>query len=170
MNIAATLAKEYSLEITKKIVKYIGKSEERFAELMDIFLNGEMRMCQRAAWAVGHCADNNPQLLYPYIGKMLKRLDNPLHDAVKRNTFRVWQVMDIPADKLGEVVDKSFYFLQKHDEAIAIRVFAMTVLANACKKEPDLKNELRVVIEDILQHNESPAFKNRALKILKALR
>ena len=55
------------------------------------------------------------------------------------------------------------------DEPIAVKVFAMTVAANICKHEPELKNELQLVIEDQLE-NASAGFRARAKKVFKQLR
>jgi len=44
----------------------------------------------------------------------------------------------------------------------------MTVLANIAQKEPELKNELRLVIEQQLSHG-STGFCSRARKVLKMI-
>jgi hypothetical protein len=49
-----------------------------------------------------------------------------------------------------------------------VKVFGMTVLANLCEKLPELKNELRIIIEDQMPYG-SAGFKSRGSKILKKL-
>ena len=44
----------------------------------------------------------------------------------------------------------------------------MQVLYNVCQKEPDLANELKIVIEEFLPHGTA-GFKSRGGKILKKL-
>jgi hypothetical protein len=53
-------------------------------------------------------------------------------------------------------------------EPIAVRVFSMSVLANITRHEPDLKKELRIIIEDQLPF-ASAGFRARAKKVLKEL-
>lgn len=60
-------------------------------------------------------------------------------------------------------------FLCQQEGTIAVRVFAMTVLANLAKQLPELKNELIPLIEDQLPYG-SAAFISRGRKLLKELK
>ncbi len=66
------------------------------------------------------------------------------------------------------MADSCFTFLSDPKEPIAVKVFSMSVLANITKKQPELRDELRIVIEDQLPYS-TPAFKSRGGKILKEL-
>jgi len=100
---------------------------ERLPELMECFLHEEMRICQRASWPMGMIGKNNTSLLLPYIPQLLAAIKEPKHDAVVRNTFRTFQFMDFPEVIEGEVFDVSLSFLMDINNAVAIRVFSMTV-------------------------------------------
>ena len=66
---------------------------------------------------------------------------------------------------LGKAANSCFYLLANPNQPVAIQAFSMTVLLNICKKEPDLKNELKILIEDQLEYSK-PAFKSRGKKTL----
>ena len=51
---------------------------------------------------------------------------------------------------------------------MAVRVFSMSVLARIAHDQPELKNELKIMIEDQLPFG-SAAFLARARKVLKQL-
>ena len=165
MNIREELLRENSQAQAKKITAYIGADTERFATLMTIFLHDSYRLNQRAAWVVNFCAEAHPNLFKPYLGQLIGNLRNDVHDAVKRNTIRMFQNYDVPDEYLGELADCCFEFLASNQEPIAIKVFSMTVLANIVEKYPELKNELKLLIEDQLPYG-SAGFKNRGKKIL----
>ncbi len=136
---------------------------------MDLFLFDAYRVVQRAAWIVSICADNHPELIKPWMKKMLlKTQEKNVHDAVKRNVMRILQFIEIPKSVQGLAAEIAFQFLANKNEAIAIRVFSMTVLFRLSEEEPDLKNELRLLIEENMPY-EKTAFKSRGKKILKAL-
>jgi len=137
-------------------------------ELMDCFFDEDLRLCQNASWAAGLIAEYDSQLIIPYLEKMLINLETPHHDAVVRNTFRTLQYMEVPEDIEGLAFEKAFDFLLNPQNAIAIRVFAMTVCGNIAKKYPELKHELIPVIEEQLPYG-SAGFKSRGNKILKSL-
>lgn len=168
MHIKEALYAEHSKAQCLRIAEYIGRDSERFTELMKCFLGSDPRLTQRAAWAVSHCSDRHPELLYPHLEAMISNLRNKVHVAVRRNTVRLLQYLDIPEELLGEAADICFSYLADPGETIAVKVFSLTVLANICKREPDLGNELKLLLEEQLPYS-SAAFKNRAGKILREL-
>lgn len=168
MDIQQELLKEHSRRQTSRIVKHIGKDPERFKALVKLFLGGPYRVTQRAAWPLSYCVREYPGLIKPHLKAILKMLDKKdAHDAVKRNIMRFLQDIEIPRQLYGTVADKCFAFMDPK-EPIAVRCFSMTVLANIAMKEPDLKKELRIVIEDQLPY-ASAGIMSRARKVLKAI-
>jgi hypothetical protein len=100
---------------------------------------------------------------------MIRRMQEPgVHVAVKRNVIRILQFINIPRELLGDVTTLCFDYLASPNEAIAVRTFSMTVLANIAQKEPDLRNELRLSIEQQLLHG-SPGFRARARNVMQLI-
>ena len=169
MDLESEILKEHSKRQAVRIASWVGNDSRRFRQLMDLFLRGEYRITQRSAWVVGLCADSHPRLARPYLGQMIRRMQEPgVHVAVKRNVIRILQFIDIPHELLGEVTTLCFDYLASPHEPIAVRTFSMTVLANIAQKEPDLRNELRLSIEQQLVHG-SPGFRSRARKVMKMI-
>ena len=167
MDIRAEILKADFKERVVYVAEAIGDNPERFDVLIKLFMSSDARTCQRASWVLGHCTDNYPEMIIPYLPGLVKNLFNAPEDAVKRNTMRAMQEIDIPEALWGEAIEIAFQFLMGN-EAIAIKVFAMTVLYNLCVKIPEIREELRVVIEDQLPYG-SAGFQNRGGKILAKL-
>jgi len=168
MDIKTELLKEHSKQQAKKIAGFIGKDTKRFDVLMRLFLDTNYRITQRAAWVLSHCIDEYPNLILPYIEQIVLNLKEDTPVAVVRNTVRILQLVDIPEDHWGITADACFKFLASTTQPIAVKVFSMTVLANICVKVPELKHELKILIEDQLPYG-SAGFKNRGKKTLKLL-
>ncbi len=169
MDIRAALVEEHSKAQAIRIRDYIGDNQERFDVLLDLFLNDNTRITQRSAYTLGMSAELYPQLIEPHLETLVKNLTNEnLHVAVKRNTLRILQDIDLSEDLMGIAADVCFDYLGNPKEAVAVRVFSMTVLYNICVKEPDLAGELRYLIEEFLPHG-SAGFKSRGRKVLKDL-
>ena len=164
MNIRTALLTEHSKSQVLKIVKYIGNDRTRFDTLMQLFLNDEYRVCQRAAWAVSVCAETHPEWMRSYIPVMLDNLNKKVHPAVIRNTIRLLQFTDIPKKEHGRVADICFRYLADPGTPVAIRVFSMTVLSSLSEVYPEIKNELKLIIEEQLPY-ATPAFKSRLKQI-----
>jgi hypothetical protein len=162
MNLREEILKEHSKAQCTKIVEWVGNSQQRFNELFRLFLNDEYRVVQRAAWPVSYCVIAYPQLVQQNFHRLIKNLHQPnLHDAVKRNTVRLLQKIDIPKKYQGEVMDICFRYVENPTEAVAIKAFSLTVLGNLAKKYPEIIPEIKLLIEDQLS-NQKPAFKSRA--------
>lgn len=168
MNLEKELSEGHSKLLTDRIVKFIGADQERFKALVKVFLKGPYRLTQRAAWPLSYCIRNHPLLLNKHYKPILTMLDKPgIHDAVKRNIMRLLQFVEIPTRYQGEVIERCFHLMDTK-EPVAVRVFAMTVLANLSRQYPDLKNELKLVIGDQLPF-ASAAYLSRSKKILRQL-
>lgn len=164
------LLKEHSKRQCDKIVKYIGNDSTKFAHLIEVFLAGSYRITQRAAWPLSCCVEENSRLINPHLNSVLKFVEKPdASEAVKRNVVRLLQFIEIPKRNQGRVANICFNFFRDKDEAIAVRVFSMTVLANLSKEIPELKNELIPLIEDELPF-ASAGFISRGRKLLKQLK
>ncbi|TNE53486.1 MAG: hypothetical protein EP344_14920 [Bacteroidetes bacterium] len=160
---------EHSKPQARRLTDWIGHDAERLAALLDIFLGQNHRLTQRAAWVVGTLAEKTPYLLEPWLPEMVAKMREPgVHDAVKRNVVRILEDIDIPDSVLDEVADACFGFLADPQEAVAVRVFSMTVLEKICRKIPELKPELRLLIEEHWEHGTA-AFHSRGRKVLKML-
>lgn len=162
------ILKEHSKSQCQKIVQWIGSSQERFDALFRLFLNDEYRVVQRAAWPLSNCVIAHPRLIHKNFSRLLKNLHKPgIHDAVKRNTMRLLQDIDIPKKFQGEIMDICFHYIASPHEAVAIKAFSLTVLDNLSKTYPEIKPEIKLLIEE-RWHYETAAFKSRAKKMLKS--
>jgi hypothetical protein len=151
-----------------RLADAIGQDPKRFADLMAQFFSNETHLNQPAAGVMSACLDRYPFLLLPHQEALVLHLNPDLPGYIKRNTLRALQYRDIPPALQGSLADTCFRFLAAR-EPPAIKVYALTVIANLARTEPDLNNELKLVIEDQWPY-ASPAFKSRAGKILQALR
>lgn len=169
MNLRQTILGNHSKATCSKIVQWIGNNQERFDELFHLFLYDEPLVIQRAAWPLSYAVIAHPKLISKHFHKLLKNLDQPLlHDAVKRNTIRLLQAIDIPEKYHGDIMNRCFDYIISTSEKPAVKAFSLTVLQNLSKQYPEIKQELKTIIEDRWDI-ESAAFRSRAKKILKAL-
>lgn len=171
MSLRDEILKEHSKSHTLYLTKVIGSNEFLFEELINLFLNDEYRVTQRAAWVVSHCAEAHPFLLTPHLPSIIHNLRKPkLHDAVKRCTLKILADVNpnLSEELQGHAIDLSFEFLISQKEPVAIKVHSMQIVFNLCQKEPELLNELRLVIEDQMPYSK-PGFKSRGNKILKGI-
>ncbi len=170
MNIREEILQEHSKTQALKIAAYACSSTKHFKELMQCFMEDDYRLSQRAAWSVAWAAKQKPAMVMPYLGKIVAQLQNKkVHDAVKRNAVRILETIDIPEELHGEVMNACFGFIEDPATAVAIKAFSLTALFNLCKYYPEIKSELKLIIEERWD-TETAAFRSRGKKILAAFK
>ena len=170
MNIRESLEQEHSKTMTLRIMAYIGSDASRLEELMTCFFDENWWMCQKAAWAVSLVGEKHPTLIEPYLERILLNLKQAQHEAIRRNTMRLLKSLPtIPDHVLGLAADAAFRFLEDPSVSIAVRAFSIRVLGKICLKEPDLKAELRLILEDILAIEKAPGILVSSRDVLRTI-
>lgn len=169
MNLQEALLAEHSKAQCMRIVKWVGQDQQRFKELLTFFLSDDIKLAQRAAWPVSYAVQAHPVLIRNHYNKLIKQLAKPnLPDAVKRNTVRIFQDTAVPERFHGELMNRCFGYIESLTEKPAIKAFSLTILYNLSKQYPDIRPELKTIIEDRWE-NETAAFWSRGRKILKKI-
>jgi hypothetical protein len=163
------ITKPNNKQTINEIIDFIGDSPERFAELIEYFVNGTSRVSQTTSWALGHVGKQKPHLIAPYHTTLVQQLgDKSKHGAIRRNIVRIYQTCPIPDDIAGVLYDTCKAFMLDPKEAIAIKAFSMTVCEQIAVKYPELIPELIDAIESIIPTG-SNGVKNRGRHTLKRL-
>ncbi len=122
MKLRETILKEHSKANCNTIVKWVGNNEQRFDELVKLFMEDEYRVVQRAAWPLSEIAKEHPLLIKKHLRKIITYVKKPgLHEAVKRNTIRLFQYIHIPEKFHGEIMSLCFDYLISPTEKPAVK-------------------------------------------------
>lgn len=166
MVIRDEILKEHSKTQALKIAAYACGSKKNFKELMKCFMSDEYRLAQRAAWSVSWAAKKKPEMITPYIKDLVSQMQRiDIHNAVIRNSVRIIEQITIPEKFHGEVMNACFGFIETAYTPIAIKAFSLTTLFNLSKQYPEIKPELKLIIEENWD-SETAAFRSRGKKIL----
>lgn len=170
MDIREVLLYRHSKAITSQVINYIDHDTDRLNTLLTLFLHdNDPIVRQRASWVIGHIGVDTPTLIRPHLHDIVENFTlTGHHDAIYRNTVRLLQFIEIPTELQGKVATTCFDFLGNPKTAIAIKAFSMTILYNISNKEPDLKPELKLVLEDLIPY-ASKGVKNKATKLIAIL-
>jgi hypothetical protein len=168
MKLKEELLKEHSLIHAQKISIWAVESKSNLKQLMDAFFSKEKLVVQRASWSASKAYELKPQWFEAYIPHLIACLDKPIHGSVRRNSLRILQTMDIPESYSGKLIDTLFALLADSKTESAVKAFGMTVAYNIIQHYPELKSELKIIIEDQLPF-ATPSFKSRAKKIINNL-
>jgi len=134
-------------DATKEVV---GCNELLYKYLIDISLTEKSPICWRAVRVVDLCAEEYPYLFLPYIELIICKLDELYIEGLRRGFCRILirYTSSIKGDSLSKLIDISFRWLLSPNQAIAIQAYCMNILFEISKQEPDIQNELILVLED----------------------
>jgi len=168
MNISDQLRAEISRKNADNIAHYIGNDPELFKQLIDVLFKGASPLPHRASWVVSTISDRYPELVRPYLKKIVSYIEKFDHPGIRRNLLRYIAVEDIPEVLQGKMYDVCYRWLQSRNEPPAVKVHCMQILFNITEKEPDLRQELKLIIEELTDH-ESAAIKSRSEQLMKKM-
>ncbi|OAV44159.1 hypothetical protein [Lewinella sp. 4G2] len=176
MDLRQQLAIIHSRANADVILEWLEADETRTPLLMDVINDPDPKMAkvrQRACMVLGDLGRKHPNWLLPYHANLLELAATATHPALPRAVTRYFS--ELPVEQVSEVnqgvlLDLSFRFLADGDVPVAIRVFSMSTLAAFAALYPELKDELRGLIQvELEEGTASPGFRNRGLKVLGGL-
>ena len=153
---------------TDRLVELLKKHPEWHNELINIYLSNEEPFSRKIVWAIDLYSERNPDLVLPYLQTIADLLPRFSHDGLRRHSLHILSRLPLPADKLGILISTCFDWLLAPHYPAAIKVCCMELLYRISNQEAELRKELADCIEFRLSE-ETPGFKNRALKILRKL-
>lgn len=123
---------------------------------------------QYSSWLLAHVADNHFDVLKAYHHQLIDAFLDCTEPSTQRNLGNVLQRFPKTGHREGELLDKLFFFLADPGTKVAVKVYAMNLIFTFLKDYPELKTELKSMVEDGM-NKESAAYLSAGKKILKNL-
>ena len=150
--------------------KVVMQKPELITLLFDLAFIDKKQFSMRAANVIQIIDSIDDSLIRPFYPNIIRGFEEFRIDGVKRCFLKlISNHVDIPSeDLLGILVNYCFSKASSSDP-VAIKVYSILILYNLSLVEPDLTNELVLIVEDQIPKN-SPAFANFGKKIITALK
>ena len=122
----------------------------------------------KALWVMDKIHESHPDLINPYLKPMLENVESLKQSGQKRHILKILSLNPLPKEPTGSFINYCFVILQSKSEPVAGRVYAMQILYNITQMIPAFKNELGIVIENVMIEG-SPGIISRGRKLLHTL-
>ena len=169
MKIEEIIRKEHSKQQALKLFRFVIRDEKNLKDYMQILINNEPLLAQRAAWILSEIAQKKPKSLSLFIPDLLQLLDKPTHPSITRNICKAFMFLEFEDQIAGKIYQKCFEIVQNSNQSIAARAYSMSVLYRLCLIHPDLSRELKILLKEV-QKEGNPACMARSRLILLALK
>lgn len=131
-------------------------------------IDQEPKIATRFLWMLTGIAMQQPQKLHAVLPALFEKSKHITHVDMQASFANYWRFCGVPPENEAEAIELLFHWLQSAQTNVTIKSRALFVLSDLVDIYPDLKNELRLSIEDQLDKNTKD-FRSRALKILEKL-
>ena len=142
-----------------------------FIKLYEYSHSPDKRLAFRASWTLSKVCDKFPELIYPYLSKIVESLNKIDNESTLRSFLRIISLSDlgkINSRQHGMLADYCFSSLKSGFSAIAVKAYSMDILYRLSLIYPELANELSASIR-ILMEDGSAGITARGSVILKKL-
>jgi hypothetical protein len=146
----------------------IAEEPEYVNQLWEIAISNE-KHSWRATWLMDKVYLINQDLIRPYLPQIIDMIPDLEDESKQRQLLKLISMEPLPKNISGSFINKCFDLLIASTTAVAVKVHAMQILFNFTQTEPDLKNELALIIEEQME-NGTAGFCSRGKKLLKKLR
>ncbi len=149
-------------------VQDVGNSEEKFLVLLNLALHEKDPVAWRACWILDGSDELHPGLAGNHISMIINELPDLNSFGTLRSILRLLSRYQIPEDDQGLLIDLCLGYMVSELYPVAIKVHAMQIVYNHVLIYPELKHELKTVIEDQIDNN-SVGFLSRGRRIIAQL-
>jgi hypothetical protein len=149
-------------------VREAGRSKENFATLLELVFHENDPVAWRAAWFMDSSDEQYPGLVEQFIAVIIQELPELKSTGALRSLLRMLSRYTIPEEEQGLLIDLCFGYMVSELYPVAVKVHAMQIIYNHALIYPELKEELRTIIEDQTENN-SVGFMARGQRIIKQL-
>ena len=168
MDLAEIIMEEHSKVQAEMVADLILQRPELLDELMEIIFADKEPLSRRAAWPLRFIYEKDEQLLNSYLPIFIKKLPDIKSVAVQRNLLYILAYSNIPQSYHGELLQCFFEILTDTSTSVASLIYSMDGFYNISKNEPDLLNELVLIIHQIIPV-ASAGVKSKSMKILRKI-
>ena len=168
MTLSEIILTEHSRSQALMIADIILQKPGLFDELIEIIFANKEPISRRAAWPLRFIHERDQQLLATYLPIIIKQLPEVQSIAVQRNLLYILAYSDIPESCRGELLQYTSNLLLNTSTSVASLIYSLDIFDNIAKDEPDLQNELVLIIHQILPY-ASAGVKSKSMKTLKKI-
>jgi len=161
--LAKTIIKARKDEISA-IAEAILLDDSLFGLLLEFSFSESHPLGFRATWVLDYAAQSNPGILKPYLSVIIEKMPGFKSHTQMGVYLNLLKKYDLECDNLGTLVTVYFDNLTNMNYPSYVRLASLENLVNICKREPDLSQELILVLEELVAKAPLKEFEIRHYK------
>ena len=131
-----------------KMLDEVKTNSEFIDAYVDYAISNE-KYAWRAAWVLQHLSQSNPEKLQQHTNKFVSALNNIEIDGHIREMLKIILNLKLTEEQTSEVFDSCYQLLQNNKMQSSVRSTCFNFLLKVAKDYPELKDEIRIIFENI---------------------
>ena len=151
----------------RKWVRYIIDHSIVLSTLHSV-LDAERTVSMRFTWLIGGLCEQASEIVFPSVAYFYSKRHDVVFANYDRSLAKMFWLAGVPAEIEGAAIDDMFRWLMDANITVSTKTYSMFALHNLTAKYPELKNELKISLEDQLGKSTAD-FDKRLRKMLESL-
>lgn len=153
-----------------EILERIEEEPKLLNDLIEIILSDKHPEAWRAAWILDwYVRTYEKESAQAYINEFIILLDKTENNSLRGRLLKLFQSLNLNVDNIGLLFDVSYRLFYNSNVPSFVTLYSMQILFLITRVEPELKNELIIILEDMIPHLSKSYIKKGAQKMLKKL-
>lgn len=159
---------EHSRAQADFIADIIIKQPSLIDELVDIVFQNIEPVSRRAAWPLRIISDRKIEMVNPFIPSIIQKLTEIDNISIHRSFLAILVNADIPENLHGELLQITSEILLDRGSPVASLIYSADIFYKLTVNEPDLLNELKLMLEEIEPYGTA-GVKSKSRHIIKRI-
>jgi hypothetical protein len=152
--------------ILNKIIGEIEAQPADFQTVFELIFSDDKTISWHAAWAVEKFSEQHAYMFDNVMKiRIIQLCCTSTHGSLLRGCFSILLNVKLPTPVSVDFLNKCFENMESKNTDVAVKVLSLKLLYEITKIEPDLKTELRAVLETLDYQSYTTGFKTAAKNI-----
>ena len=152
------------------LVQDICHQPEYLKDMYQLISDEKQTVAWRAIWVCEKVSEVHPSWFAPLLDDITQRLLKCTHDGSKRLLLSILYNVPIPTPIPVDLLNYCLDRMLSPQESIGVQALAIRMAYQLCKQEPELLNELRLILESTDTEFYSTGVKTTVRNVLKKIR
>jgi hypothetical protein len=132
-----------------RLVHAISIGEENIEELIQFAYDESKDNSWRAVWAISHLAEKHPEKLRKYCKEIILKLPSFKSERHIGSFIHTLIKLNPDVEEIGLLFDVCIEQLKKDKLSMYVKYYALQMLEKICTKEPELIDELLIILDEM---------------------
>lgn len=151
------------------IAKHVLQHRDEFETLYQFTSNADSRIAWHALWVCEKLCDMDKSFFYPKRNELIARLTQCTHSGLSRIMLNIISELQTDDDISVELLNCCLDNITNAYQPVSVQCASLKLAYELCKSEPDLLNELKLIIDGAMSENRSAGWLSVEKKILKKI-